>query len=78
MRDAGGIGASRWCGLTAPEQAWREQVRPAIAELIEAGVTDRLVTRRFWASRMPANRWRRALAAIGRRQLHATAQVIAS
>ena len=50
-------------GLTAPEQAWREQVRPAVAELIEAGVTDRQVARRFRASRMSANRWRRALAA---------------
>jgi transposase len=50
-------------GLTAAERARREQVRLAAAELIEAGASDREVARRFRVSRMPANRWRRALAA---------------
>jgi transposase len=44
-------------------------VRLAAAELIEAGVSDREVARRFRVSRMPANRWRRALAAGGRAAL---------
>jgi len=38
-------------------------VRLAAAELIEAGAFDREVAKRFRVSRMPANRWRRALAA---------------
>jgi len=42
-------------------------VRLAAAELIEARASDREVARRFRVSRMPANRWRRALAA-GRKQ----------
>src|SRR5947207_13618239 len=56
-------------GLTAEERARREQVRLAAAELIEAGVGDREVARQFRVSRMPANRWRRALAAGGRAAL---------
>lgn len=56
-------------GLTAQERARREQVRYAAAELIEAGVSDREVARRFRVSRMSANRWRRALAAGGRAAL---------
>jgi transposase len=55
--------------LTAAERARREQVRLAAAELIEAGASDREVARRFRVSRMPANRWRRALAAGGRMAL---------
>ncbi len=43
--------------------------RLAAAELIEAGASDREVARRFRVRRMPANRWRRALAAGGRRAL---------
>jgi hypothetical protein len=35
------------------------------AELIEAEACDREVAKRFRVSRMPANRWRRALAAGG-------------
>jgi transposase len=53
-------------GLDAAERARREQVRLAAADLIEAGASDRGVARRFRVSRMPANRWRRALAAGGR------------
>jgi transposase len=56
-------------GLTAEERARRESVRVAAAELIEAGASDREVARRFRVSRMSANRWRRALAAGGRRAL---------
>ena len=55
-------------GLTAQERARREQVRLAAAELIEAGVGDREVARRFRVSRMSVNRWR-ALAAGGRAAL---------
>jgi transposase len=53
-------------GLTAEQRARREQVRLAAAELIEAGAGDQEVAKRFRVSRMPANRWRRALAAGGR------------
>src|SRR6185437_10952311 len=53
-------------GLTAAERARREQVRLAAAEMIEAGASDREVARRFRVSRMPANRWRRALAVGGK------------
>jgi Homeodomain-like domain len=60
---------SRWRGVTAAERARREQVRLAAAELIEAGASDREVARRFRVSRMPANRWRRALAGGGRAAL---------
>jgi hypothetical protein len=48
----------------AAQRARRERVRPA-AELIEAGASDREVTRRFRVSRISANRWRRALAMLG-------------
>jgi hypothetical protein len=44
-------------------------VRPAAAELIEAGASDQEVARRFRMSRMSANRWRRSLAAGGREAL---------
>ena len=44
-------------------------MRLAAAELIEAGVSDREVAKRFRVSRMPANRWRQALAAGGRAAL---------
>jgi hypothetical protein len=47
-------------GPTGAERARREQVRLAAAEPIEAGASDREVTRRSRVSRMPANRWRRA------------------
>jgi transposase len=56
-------------GLTAAERARREQVRLAAAELIEAGASDREIARRFRVSQMPANRWRRALAAGGKQAL---------
>src|SRR6266576_4022016 len=56
-------------GLTAAERARREQVRLAAADLMEAGASDREVARRFRASRMSANRWRRMLAAGGRAAL---------
>jgi putative transposase len=56
-------------GLTAAERARREQLRMAAAELIEAGASDREVAKRFRVSRMPANRWRRALAAGGKQAL---------
>jgi hypothetical protein len=56
-------------GLTAAERARRERVRPAAAELIEGGASDREVAKQFRVSRMPANRWRRALAAGGREAL---------
>jgi hypothetical protein len=56
-------------GLTAGERARREQVRLAAAELTGAGVSDREVARRFRVRRMPACRWRRALAAGGRATL---------
>jgi len=56
-------------GLTAAEQARREQVRFAAADLIEAGASDREVARRFRVTRMSANRWRRALVAGGRAAL---------
>jgi transposase len=53
-------------GLTAGQRARREQVRLAAAELVEAGASDREVARRMRVTRMPVNRWRRALAAGGR------------
>jgi transposase len=56
-------------GLTAEERAYRERVRLAAADLIEEGVSDREVARRFRVTRMSANRWRRALAAGGRAAL---------
>src|SRR3954447_5314416 len=54
MRDAQGG------GLTAEECARREQVRLEAAEGIEEGATDREVAARFRATRMSANRGRRA------------------
>ena len=54
-------------GLTAQDR--QEQVRLAATEMIEAGVDDREIARRFQVSRMSANRWRRALAADGRAAL---------
>jgi hypothetical protein len=51
-------------GLTAAERARRERVRLAAAELIEEGARDREIAKRFRVSRMSANRWRRAPAAI--------------
>ncbi|MFE6164151.1 winged helix-turn-helix domain-containing protein [Streptomyces sp. NPDC056486] len=56
-------------GLSAEERARRERVRFAAAELIEAGLSDQEVARRFRVTRMSVNRWRRALAAGGRRAL---------
>jgi transposase len=41
----------------------------AAAEMIEGEASDREVARRFRVSRMPANRWRRALASGGREAL---------
>ncbi|MFF2132050.1 helix-turn-helix domain-containing protein [Streptomyces olivochromogenes] len=56
-------------GLTAEERARREQVRLAAADLIEAGASDREVSRRFRVTRVSANRWRRALTSGGRQAL---------
>jgi transposase len=53
-------------GLTTAERARREQVRLAAADLIEAGVSDKEIARRFRVSLMSVSRWRRALAAGGR------------
>jgi putative transposase len=58
-------------GLTAAERSRRERVRLEAAELIEGGASDREVAKRLRVSRMPANRWRRALAAGGRDALAA-------
>lgn len=55
--------------LTAAERARRERVRLTAADLIEEGASDREVAPRFRVTRMPANRWRRALAAGGRAAL---------
>jgi transposase len=56
-------------GLIAAERARREQVRLTAAEMIEAGASDLEMARRLRVSRMPANRWRRALAGGGREAL---------
>src|SRR6201995_1670480 len=56
-------------GLDAAERARREKVRLEAADLIEAGVGDREIAKRFRVSRMSVNRWRRALAAGGREAL---------
>src|SRR6266536_323913 len=56
-------------GLDAAERARREKVRLEAADLIEAGVSDREIAKRFRVSRMSVNRWRRALAAGGREAL---------
>ena len=44
-------------------------MRLEAADLIEAGVSDREIAKRFRVSRMSVNRWRRALAAGGREAL---------
>ena len=44
-------------------------MRLAAAELIESDASDREIAKRFWVSRMSANRWRRALAAGGKQAL---------
>lgn len=72
MRYAGAMRYPDGGGLTAEERARRERVRFAAAELIEVGASDREVARRFRVTRMSANRWRRALAAGGRRALAST------
>jgi transposase len=69
VRYAGGMRYAEGGGLTAAERARREQVRMAAADLIEAGTSDLEVAKRFRVTRMPANRWRRALAAGGRAAL---------
>ncbi|WP_405927231.1 helix-turn-helix domain-containing protein [Streptomyces sp. NBC_00035] len=46
-------------GLTAQERARHEQVRLAAADLIEVGISDREVARRFRMTRMSVNRWRK-------------------
>jgi len=56
-------------GLDAAERARREKVRLEAADLIEAGVSDGEIAKRFRVSRMSVNRWRRALAAGGREAL---------
>src|ERR1700757_5485902 len=56
-------------GLDAAERARREKVRLEAAGLIEAGVGDREIAKRFRVSRMSVSRWRRALAAGGREAL---------
>src|SRR5918997_4161524 len=53
-------------GLTAEQRARRERVRLAAAEWIEEGASDWEVAARFRVTRMSANRWRRALTAVGR------------
>ncbi|MFI1768933.1 helix-turn-helix domain-containing protein [Streptomyces sp. NPDC020800] len=70
MPYAGKVRYSEGGGLTAEEQARREQVRFEAADLIEAGASDREVARRFRVTRMSANRWRCALAS-GDRQASA-------
>jgi hypothetical protein len=69
VRYAGGMRYPDGGGLTAEERSRRKRVRLAAVELIEAGASDREVARRFRMTRMSANRWRRALAADGRRAL---------
>jgi transposase len=56
-------------GLTAEQRARREKVRLEAAGMIGAGASDRDIARRLRVSRMPANRWRRALASGGRAAL---------
>jgi hypothetical protein len=58
-----------WRRLGAEEQAQRERVRLAAADLIEAGASDREVAQRFGVTRPSANRWRQVLAAGGRQAL---------
>ena len=47
----------------------RSRARLAAVELIEAGVSDREIARRFRVSRMSGNRWRRTPASGGREAL---------
>ena len=68
-RYAGGMRYPDGGGLTAAERARREKVRLEAAAMIEGGTGDREVARRLRVSRMPANRWRRVLAAGGREAL---------
>ena len=65
-------------GLDAAERARREKVRLAAAEMTGAGASDGEVARRFRVSRMPVNRWRRALAAGGRAALASRGQAARS
>ena len=68
-------------GLTAEDQARREQVRLGAADLIETGASDREIAKRFRMSRMSANRWRpgrgrpgrAGVQGRGRREVQATA-----
>jgi transposase len=69
VRYAGGMRYPDGGGLDAAERARREKVRLEAADLIEAGASDREIARRFRVSRMPVNRWRRALASGGREAL---------
>lgn len=63
LRFAGGMGYPDGGGLTAEQRDRREQARLAAADLT------RTVAQRFWATRMSASRWRRALASGGRHAL---------
>lgn len=68
----GGRGRDRkvpWRRLGAEEQARRERVRLAAADLIEEGASDREVAQRFGVTRPSVNRWRQVLAAGGRQAL---------
>ncbi|WTL62782.1 helix-turn-helix domain-containing protein [Streptosporangium sp. NBC_01495] len=53
-------------GLTAEQRSRREQVRMQAADRFAEGATDAQVARESRASRMSANRWRRALCSGGR------------
>jgi transposase len=75
-RDAAGLLGERaghrrapWRRIGADEQARRERVRLAAADLFEAGASDREVAQRFGVTRPSANRWRQLLAAGGRQAL---------
>ncbi|MEU8952554.1 winged helix-turn-helix domain-containing protein [Streptomyces sp. NPDC048489] len=59
------MGYSDGGGLTVEERDRREQVRLAVAGLIEVGGSNGEVAWRFRVVRMSANRWRRALATGG-------------
>jgi transposase len=52
-------------GLTAVEQAGRERVRFAAAEMFAAGASNVQVAKRFRVSQMSVSRWRRAFDAGG-------------
>src|SRR3954454_19731020 len=64
LRYAGGMRYPDGGGLDAEERARREQVRLAAAGGFEEGGTDRGGAERFRVTRMSANRWHRALAAL--------------